>query len=367
MKLAIIGTGKIVHEALNALTAVDSIHVGAIYARPHSVQTGEELARQYGIAEVYTDYDRLLAEADVDAVYIGLINCAHFSYTKAALLAGKHVILEKPLTSTVEEAQELSRISKETGCYVLEAITSTHNKVFGHMKEVLEDLGQIRIAQFTFSQYSSKYADYLNGKIAPTFDPQLSGGALYDMNLYNIYLATGLFGAPENVMYYPNIGYNGIDTSGIVVLSYPQFKAICIGTKDTDGPNAAVIQGENGWMRMDGKPNVDNNLEVAVVGNAAHADGCGAVLTDPEAGKAGKSGGQLQLSASGSVDRSFTKRQYEAEKVHHRMCAEFKDFARIIDEKDDAEAEALLQNSLTVMQVLEKARKSAGIRFGCDR
>ena len=232
------------------------------------------------------------------------------------------------------------------------------------MKEVLEDLGQIRIAQFTFSQYSSKYADYLNGKIAPTFDPQLSGGALYDMNLYNIYLATGLFGAPENVMYYPNIGYNGIDTSGIVVLSYPQFKAICIGTKDTDGPNAAVIQGENGWMRMDGKPNVDNNLEVAVVGNAAHADGCGAVLTDPEAGNAG---GQLQLSASGSVDRSFTKRQYEAEKVHHRMCAEYKDFARIIDEKDDAEAEALLQNSLTVMQVLEKARKSAGIRFGCDR
>ena len=48
------------------------------------------------------------------------------------------------------------------------------------------------------------------------------------------------------------------------------------------------------------------------------------------------------------------------------MCAEFKDFARIIDEKDDAEAESLLQNSLTVMQVLEKARKSAGIRFGCD-
>ena len=121
MKLAIIGTGKIVHEALNALTAVESICVEAIYARPHSAKTGEELARQYGIKEVYTDYDRLLAEADVDAVYIGLINSAHFSYTRAALLAGKHVILEKPLTSTLEEAQALSRISKETGCYVLDA------------------------------------------------------------------------------------------------------------------------------------------------------------------------------------------------------------------------------------------------------
>ena len=284
----------------------------------------------------------------MDAVYIGLINCAHFSYTKAALLAGKHVILEKPLTSTVEEAQELSRISKETGCYVLEAITSTHNKVFGHMKEVLKDLGQIRIAQFTFSQYSSKYTDYLNGKIAPTFDPQLSGGALYDMNLYNIYLATGLFGAPEDVMYYPNIGYNGVDTSGIAILSYPQFQVMCIGTKDTDGPNAAVIQGEKGWMRMDGKPNVDNDLEVAVVGSSAEG------------------AGQTHLSASGSVDRSFTRRSYKAQPVHHRMCAELRDFARIIDGQDNEEAGALLEESLAAMKVLETARKSAGIRFGCD-
>ena len=354
MKLAIIGTGKIVHEALNALTAVDSIRVQAIYARPHSAHTGEELAAQYGIPEVYTDYDRLLAEADVDTVYIGLVNSAHFSYTKAALLAGKHVILEKPLTSTIEEAMELGRISRQTGCYVLEAITSLHNKVFGHMKRELENLGQIRIAQFTFSQYSSRYADYLNGKIAPTFDPELSGGALYDMNLYNIYLAVGLFGAPEDAAYYPNLGYNGVDISGIAVLSYPQFKAVCIGTKDSDGPNAAVIQGENGWLRMEGKPNVDNDLEAAVVRGASEVPEGG---TEP---------GTVRLSASGSVDRSFTRRHYEAGKVHHRMCAEFEDFARIIDGKDQAEAEDLMEKSLAVMKVLETARKSAGIHFGCD-
>ena len=195
-----------------------------------------------------------------------------------------------------------------------------------------------------------------DGKVAPTFDPQLSGGALYDMNLYNIYLAVGLFGAPEDVAYYPNLGYNGVDISGIAVLSYPKFKAVCIGTKDTDGPNAAVIQGENGWMRMDGKPNVDNNLEAAVVGST---DGQRAM-------QAGGTQGQVRLSASGSVDRTFTRHYYEAEKVHHRMCAEFKDFARIIDRKEDSEAQDLLQKSLMVMDVLEKARKFAGIRFGCD-
>ena len=61
-------------------------------------------------------------------MYIGLINSAHFAYTKAALLAGKHVILEKPLTSTVQEALELARISEQTGCYVLEAIKRMNNR-----------------------------------------------------------------------------------------------------------------------------------------------------------------------------------------------------------------------------------------------
>ena len=109
-------------------------------------------------------------------------------------------------------------------------------------------------------------------------------------------------------------------------------------------------------MRMDGKPNVDNNLEAAIVGST---DGQRAM-------RAGDTQGQVKLSASGSVDRTFTRHYYEAEKVHHRMCAEFKDFATIIDEKDGTEAENLLQKSLIVMDVLEKERKFAGIRFGCD-
>lgn len=355
MKLAIIGTGRIVHEALHALTAVDCIEVNAIYARPHSAATGDALARQYGIAQVYTDYYRLLAQADVDAVYIGLINSAHFSYTKEALLAGKHVILEKPLTSTLEEARELARISAQTGCFVLEAITSLHNAVFGRMKEELRHLGQIRFAQFSFSQYSSQYSDYLQGKISPKFDPACYGGALYDMNLYNIYLAAGLFGAPDRVMYFPNLGYNKVDISGVAVLSYPGFQVTCTGTKDSDGPNAAVIQGENGWMRMDGKPNVNNRLEVAVV-----------TPPDTRNGENGSGNVPAKLSAAGSVDRSFTRRQYDAEEVFHRMCAEFDEFARIIDEKDTQRAEELLEKSLIVMDVLEKARQSGGLRFGCE-
>ena len=72
------------------------------------------------------------------------------------------------------------------------------------------------------------------------------------------------------------------------------------------------------------------------------------------------------FSAAGSIDRTFVSRRYETEAIPHRMCAEFGDFARIIDERDKEEAGKLLDQSLIVMEVLETARKSAGIRFGCD-
>ena len=85
MKLAIIGTGKIVHEALFALEPVDRVEVVAIFARPHSKEKAEALAEKYGIGEVYTDYDELLAKSDAQAVYIGLVNSAHFPYAKKAL------------------------------------------------------------------------------------------------------------------------------------------------------------------------------------------------------------------------------------------------------------------------------------------
>mgnify|MGYP002527761258 CR=1 FL=1 len=95
MKLAIIGTGKIVHEALFAIEELSEIEEVAIYARAHSKEKADELARQYGIKEVYTDYNELLEKSDCDTVYIGLVNSAHFQYSKEALLAGKNVILEK--------------------------------------------------------------------------------------------------------------------------------------------------------------------------------------------------------------------------------------------------------------------------------
>ena len=346
MKLGIIGTGKIVHEALYAIKPLDQIERKAIFARPHSQEKGRKLADEYGIDEVYTDYSELLAHADVDTVYIGLVNSAHHAYAKQALEAGKHVILEKPFTSTLEEAKDLARAARENDRFILEAITILHGPNYERVQSLIPKIGRIRMLQSNYSQYSSRYTGYLKGEVSPAFDPELSGGALYDINLYNIYFAVALLGAPDKGTYYPNLGFNGIDTSGIEILEYPDFKATLTGAKDSDSPCYTILQGELGHIKVNGKPNVPNSIEAEFY-DEAHPE------TVP--------------SPSGGMQRAMIRETYDAPKLHHRMTPEFTDFARIIDEDDRAAAAECINNSLAVMRLLEESRKNAGIRFGVDR
>ena len=341
MKLAVLGTGKIVKEALFALQFVPNVAVTAIYARPHSAEIGAVLAAQYGIPAVFTDYTHLLQECDADAVYVGLVNNVHSQYARDALLAGKHVILEKPFTGFYTEALELQALSQRLGLFCLEAITVLHGGVLEEMRRSISNIGTPRMLLANFSQYSSRYDDYLAGNIAPAFDLQCYGGALFDLNVYNLHYCIALFGMPEQVKYYPNIGPNGADTSGTLVLAYPGFSAVCTAAKDSDSPCFLQVQGERGWMRMDGKPNVPQKLLVTV--------------SDP--------GGDSVRDAAGAVVRADRQREYFAPAAGHRMAPEFTEFARIIDTHDSASADRLLSHSVAVMRVLEKARLSAGIEF----
>lgn len=330
MKLAILGTGMIVQEgALPALQQIKEIEVTAILTRPKSLEKARALSVRYSIPKIYTDYEELLSQPDIDFVYVGLINSVHYEYTKKALLAGKNVIVEKPFASTVAEIHELCELAKEKELYVFEAVSLLHMPNFDAIRRMLPKLGTIRAVTANYSQYSSRYDKYLHGEVTPAFDPQYSGGALYDINIYNLNLIIGLFGEPENVTYTPNIGFNGIDTSGIVLLKYPGFFATALGAKDTESPCFAVIQGEKGWLRTLGAPNQLKAFEI-------------------------------------HMHNSGTTTHYELNRYEHRLVHEFQEFFRIYSEKDKQTMLNGLSISLTVMQTAEIARKQAGIRFGCD-
>lgn len=334
MNLGIIGTGKIVEDALFAIKPIENIKLGAIYAREHSKEKGEAFATQYDIPEVFTDYDELLKKANIDTVYIGLVNNVHYEYAKRALENGKNVILEKPFTATYEEAKELVELARAKNLFIFEAITVLHNDVIDKMQEFLHKLGTIRMMLANYSQYSSRYDRYLKGDVDHSFDPAYLGGALRDINVYNIHYATTLLGAPRSVKYYPNKGFNGIDTSGTLIMEYEGFSAVCTGAKDSDSPCYVSIQGEKGYMKIDGKPNVAPNLTIEYVDDSK--DG-------------------LVKDAAGAMVRPTIIERFEPAPVHHRMTREFIDFAKIIEAKNRDLARIFEEETLETMKVVNWA------------
>ena len=330
MKLAILGTGFIVKEgALKALKDVPEIETVAIFARPKSKGDAEALAAAYSIPKVYTDYDELLANPEIDFVYIGLINSVHYEYTKKALLAGKNVIVEKPFASAAAEVRELRDLALTKHLYVFEAVTLHYLPNFYAIRDFLPKLGNIRAVVANYSQYSSRYDKYLQGEVLPAFDPQRSGGALYDINIYNLNLIIGLFGAPESVNYTANLGFNGIDTSGVVTLKYLGFFALAMGAKDTESPGFATIQGEKGWIRVTDTPNELRSFETHLLGTGVTAHN-------------------------------------ELNRYEHRMVHEFQEFAKVFHGKDYERMTKGLDVSVAVLETAETARKQVGIVFPCD-
>lgn len=249
MNIGILGTGSIARTMAAEFAKVPAFRCEAVCSRQQA--TGEALAQQFGIPKVYTDYDAMLADPDIELVYIATPNSLHYAQTKAALLAGKNVLCEKPFVPAVAEADELIALAKEKHLFLFEAITTAHHPNYALAKQYLDDIGSLRIVSCTFCQYSSRYDALLSGQVPPVFDPACCGGALMDLNLYNVHFVVGLFGEPVLVSYHPNLYRNGIDTSGILLLEYPDFLCQCTGAKDCAAPGSVQLIGDAGRILIE--------------------------------------------------------------------------------------------------------------------
>lgn len=222
MKLAMLGTGKIVQDALLALREAPEITVDSVFARPQSRAKAEKLAAEWQIPHVYTDMQALLA-SDCDTVYVGLANHVHVPYAEMALRGGHDVIMEKPFAPCGSDVAAMRALAKKQGRLIIEAVTPFFLPNFAVIRKALPKLGRIRAVQANYSQYSSRYDAYRAGTVLPAFDPARFGGALYDINIYNLNLIIALFGKPQEAHYTANCGFNGIDTSGVATLRYKDF------------------------------------------------------------------------------------------------------------------------------------------------
>lgn len=253
IKLGTIGSGVIVHAFLDGVKVTEGISVEAVYSR--TKERGQELAGAYGVQKVYTDLDALLSDEEVNFVYVASPNNLHYEHAKRALEHGKNVICEKPLCPRKEQVEKLAALAKEKGLLLVDATPTAFLPNLGVIKECLQKIGRIRLVMSSYSQYSSRYDKLLAGEVPNVFSPAFAGGCLQDINYYNVYLNVALFGKPDRAVYYPNMCRTGVDTSGIAILQYPDFVSECAGAKDTWGDNAVQIQGEKGYLVIEGGAN----------------------------------------------------------------------------------------------------------------
>ena len=323
IKVGIIGSGFIVPIFIETTKLVKGFKYVGI-ASPDEGQL-KAMKEKYGISYYSLNNDDVLSDPDIDVIYIGVPNGLHYEIAKKALENDKHVILEKPFTSSYRQAKTLIDLAKKKGKIIFDAVTMLHMPNYEKMRELLEKLGSIKMVDIDFSQYSSRYDKFKKGIVLPAFDKKLAGGALMDLGIYNINFVTGLFGMPKDVKYFPNM-MKGVDTSGVLVMDYGKFKVSAICAKDCRAPLNVCIQGDKGLLRSDEASSVISRFEY--------------------------------------VDNDGNSKEYKLNKhgdiPHYHEYVVFKD---LFNRMDLDKAQEYNKQTLLSIKVLEKALKSANIDF----
>lgn len=327
MKLGIIGSGVIVQDFLPKLVKLEGLEVVAIQGVIECKDQVEELCRNNGVAHAVFSFEELSA-LDIDTVYVAVPNFLHFMYCKQALEAGFNVIVEKPITSNDKEANELKCLAQKEHKFLFEAVTTVYFDGFRKIQEWLPRIGTVKIVHCNYSKYSRRYDQFRAGEILPAFDPKKSGGALMDLNLYNLHFVMGLFGKPEEATYYANIERD-IDTSGTMILKYPGFIASCIAAKDCTAPYSFVIEGTEGYITTQYSPNLIGEVTIHF--------------------------------------NDKTEEHFDDGMAMERLIPEFKFFVDCINREDWDACMERLDGSIAVSEVQTKARLESGVIFAADQ
>lgn len=218
MRYGVIGTGWIAKSFIDGARMLCNSEFIAVYSRTE--ESGGRFANENNIPTVYTDINEF-AKGGFDAVYIASPNRFHYEQSRLMLENGKHVICEKPITVEPEELEELQALAKKNGLVYIEAIMYMFNPASELLKDAIGKIGRITSVHFDFSQLSSKYPAYLEGKLPNIFNPALATGCLMDLGIYCVYPALDLFGMPEKITACASFMESGADGSGNAALLYP--------------------------------------------------------------------------------------------------------------------------------------------------
>ena len=204
VRWGIISTARINSKFLAGARQSSALEILAVASRERA--SAERYAADNGIERAYGGYDALLADPDVDAVYISLPNSMHVEWTIRALEAGKHVLCEKPMGRRVSDVERAFDVADREGRLLMEAFMYRHNPQTRRVVDLVQDgaVGRVRLIR---SAFSFATADPANVRLAQALD----GGALMDVGCYCVSGSRLLAGEPQRVSAEQVTGGDGVD------------------------------------------------------------------------------------------------------------------------------------------------------------
>ena len=257
MKVGIVGTGWIAEKAaitLNGLTTCEAYAVGS-----RKLDTAEAFAAKWGIKKAYGSYTELIADPNVDLIYVGTPHSHHYDVTKEAIMAGKPCLVEKAFMANARQTKEIIDLARERGVFLAEAIWTRYQPAVGIVRKLIDDgrIGTPRLVTATLG--------YSMGEKPRIMRPDLCGGALLDLGVYALNFVRMFF--PADIVSIDGTcvkSTTGMDLTNAMTLVLSdgmlcnlQSSAACVGD------NIGVIAGTEGNLIID---NINNPQVITVNG-----------------------------------------------------------------------------------------------------
>ncbi len=255
VKIGILGAGHIAATLAYTMRHMEEVECYAVASR--SLEKAQEFAGKHGFLKAYGSYEEMLADKEVELIYIATPHSHHYPHMKQCIAAGKHVLCEKAFTVNTGQAEEVFGLAEEKGVLVTEAIWTRYMPSRTIINNLLADgvIGEVKTLTANLS--------YMIADKERIIRPELAGGALLDVGVYTLNFALMHFGNRiTQKRSAVHLTETGVDGQNVMTLSYEDGRLAVLnsgiyGLSDRQG----IFYGTKGWMVVD---NINNPLEVKI-------------------------------------------------------------------------------------------------------
>jgi D-xylose 1-dehydrogenase (NADP+, D-xylono-1,5-lactone-forming) len=239
-----LGTGNIARQFGAGVRACERGRIVAVGSRTE--ERARTFAREYGVERSYASYEALLADREIDGVYVSLPNAMHREWTIKALEAGKHVLCEKPIAVNRAQAEEMYDVAGRKGLVLVEAFMYRAHPLTRAVRDTAKGgaIGDVRLIRTSFCYRTTRIADNIR------FDPDLAGGALMDIGCYCINFSRLFAGAEPTVIHAAGkLHASGVDELVVGQMQFPDgvLASFTCGM-GVQADNTAYVCGNEGYV-----------------------------------------------------------------------------------------------------------------------